>query len=218
VIGENVRLGDRVSVGSHCVIAADSSIGDDSVLHARVTVYHGVKIGKRARVHSNTVLGADGFGFARDGAESVRIRQLGSVVIGDDVDIGAGTTIDRGAIDDTLIANGVKIDNQVQVGHNCVVGENTILCGCVSLAGSVTIGKNCIMGGRSGSVGHIEIVDGVQVSAMSLVSKSITEPGMYSSGTGHMKTREWKRNIVRFQQLDEIARRLKKLEKQLADQ
>jgi len=138
-------------------------------------------------------------------------------VIGDDVEIGASTTIDRGAIEDTIIANGVKIDNQVQIGHNCIIGEHSILCGCVALAGSVTIGKYCIMGGGSGAVGHITIADKTQVSAMSLVSKSILTPDLYSSGTGQMKTSDWKRAIVRFQQLDSIAKRVKKLEQNSDD-
>jgi UDP-3-O-[3-hydroxymyristoyl] glucosamine N-acyltransferase len=135
------------------------------------------------------------------------------VRIGDDVEIGAGTTIDRGALDDTIIEQGVKIDNQVQIAHNCKIGAHSVICGCTGLAGSVTIGKYCIMGGGSGAIGHITIADKVQVSAMSLVSGSILEPGRYSSGTKHMKTSEWKRSIVRFQQLDSIAKRLKELEK-----
>ncbi len=133
--------------------------------------------------------------------------------VGDDVEIGAGTTIDRGAIDDTIIEQGVKIDNQVQIGHNCHIGEHSVICGCTAIAGSVKLGKYCVMGGASGAVGHITIADKVQVSAMSLVSQSIKEAGTYSSGTGHMKTKDWKRNIVRFAQLDSIAKRLKELEK-----
>ena len=173
-----------------------------------------MQLADRVIIHSGAVIGADGFGFAIDGATSIKIYQLGSVRIDDDVEIGAGTTIDRGAIEDTVIERGVKIDNQVQIAHNCHIGENSIICGCTALAGSVTLGKNCIMGGASGAVGHITIADGVQVSAMSLVSKSILESGRYSSGTGQMRTSEWKRSIVRFQQLDSIARRLKEIERQ----
>jgi UDP-3-O-[3-hydroxymyristoyl] glucosamine N-acyltransferase len=206
-IGEGSQIGAGAVIGQHCVLGANCK------LYSSVTLYHGVKLGANVIIHSGAVIGADGFGFAFDGTRSIKIHQLGGVTIGDDVDIGAGTTIDRGAIDDTVIGNGVKIDNQVQIGHNCTIGEHTIICGCAAIAGSVTIGKYCIMGGASGAVGHITIADKVQVSAMSLVSKSITEPGMYSSGTGHMKTSEWKRNIVRFQQLDSIVRRLKEIEK-----
>ena len=231
VIHPTALLGNSVSVGAHAVIEAGVIIGDNSIigagsfigtdsvlgkncrLHSGVTLYHKIIIGSDVVIHSAAVIGADGFGFAFDGSKSIKIYQLGSVVIGDDVEIGVGTTIDRGTIEDTIIEQGVKIDNQVQIGHNCQIGAHTVICGCAAIAGSVTIGKYCVMGGASGAVGHITIGDRVQVSAMSLISKSISEPGMYSSGTGHMKTAEWKRNIVRFQQLDSIAKRVKEIEK-----
>lgn len=213
VIGAHVQIGENSIIGPGCLIEANCQIGAGCRIYGNVTLYHSVKLGSNVIINSGSVIGADGFGFASDGRQSHKIHQLGSVQIGDNVDIGAGTTIDRGAIEDTIIERGVKIDNQVQIGHNCHIGEHTIICGCVAIAGSVTIGKHCIMGGASGAVGHITIADKVQISAMSLVSKSIVEPGMYSSGTGHMKTSMWKRNIVRFQQLDSIARRLKELEK-----
>ncbi len=217
VIEKGTVIGKGVSIGSGCFIGENCVIGDDSKLYSGVTIYHKVKLGSRVTIHAGSVIGADGFGFAFDGKRSVKIHQLGSVVIGDDVEIGASTTIDRGAIEDTTVANGVKIDNQVQIGHNCIIGEHSILCGCVALAGSVTIGKYCIMGGGSGAVGHITIADKTQVSAMSLVSKSILTPDFYSSGTGQMKTSDWKRAIVRFQQLDSIAKRVKKLEQNSDD-
>ncbi len=213
-VASGARIGDRTVIEPGCSIGANVQIGADCHLHGNVTLYHDVQLADRVAIHGGSVIGADGFGFAFDGRKSVKIYQLGSVRIGEDVEIGAGTTIDRGAIEDTVIERGVKIDNQVQIAHNCHIGENSIICGCTALAGSVTLGKNCIMGGASGAVGHITIADGVQVSAMSLVSKSILEPGRYSSGTGQMRTSEWKRNIVRFQQLDSIARRLKEIEKQ----
>ncbi len=227
----SARLDDSVSVGPHAVIEADVLVGANSVIGANsylgrgatlgancqlynnVTLYHGVIVGNDAIIHTAAVIGADGFGFAFDGKKSVKIHQLGTVIVGDDVEIGAGTTIDRGAIDDTIIEQGVKIDNQVQIGHNCHIGEHSVICGCTAIAGSVKLGKYCVMGGASGAVGHITIADKVQVSAMSLVSQSIKEAGTYSSGTGHMKTKDWKRNIVRFAQLDSIAKRLKELEK-----
>lgn len=212
VIDANVKLGNDVVVGAGCYIGQGASLGDGCKLHNNVTLYHGVSLGRSVAVHSGSVIGADGFGFAFDGAKSVKIHQLGGVRIGDDVEIGAGTTIDRGALEDTEIGNGVKIDNQVQIAHNCKIGDHTIICGCVAIAGSVTIGKYCIMGGASGAVGHISIADKVQVSAMSLVSQSIAEPGMYSTGTIQAKTPEWKRNALRFQQLDSIAKRLKEIE------
>lgn len=212
VIEAGVEIGENCSIGAGCFIGRGAKLGVDSVLHNGVTLYHGVVLGKNAIVHSGAVIGADGFGFAFDGERSVKIHQLGSVLIGDDVEIGAGTTIDRGAIEDTVIGEGVKIDNQVQIGHNTKVGDHSVICGCTAIAGSATIGKYCVLGGASGMVGHLSIADGVKVSAMSLVNKSITEPGTYSSGTGQMKTSDWKRAVVRFQQLDGMARRLKDLE------
>jgi UDP-3-O-[3-hydroxymyristoyl] glucosamine N-acyltransferase len=176
-------------------------------------LYHEVTLGDRVVIHSASVIGADGFGFAFDGERSVKIAQLGGVRIGNDVEIGAASTIDRGALLDTIIGEGVKIDNHVQIGHNCVIGKHTIICGCAALAGSVTVGEYCIFGGGSGAVGHITVADRVQVSAMALLSKSVTEAGMVSSGTLASPTPEWKRNALRFQQLDNIAKRLKELER-----
>ncbi len=224
-------LGEHVSIGSHAVVEANAEIGEGAVIgagsyvgarsrigkHSRlfpnVTVYHDVSIGERAVVHSSVVLGADGFGFAFDGRQAIKIAQLGGVQIGDDVEIGAGSTIDRGALDDTVIGSGVKIDNQVQIAHNCVIGEHTIICGCSAIAGSTTIGRYCTIGGAVGIIGHLQIADKVMISAMSLVSQSIAEPGIYSSGTGLLESKEWKRNIVRFRQLDDMAKRLRELEK-----
>lgn len=213
VIEANANIADGVTIGAGSFIGESATLGAGCRLQSNVTLYHGVTLGANVIIHSGSIIGADGFGFAFDGSRSIKVHQLGSVRIGDDVEIGACTTIDRGALDDTLIEQGVKIDNQVQIAHNCKIGAHSIICGCVGIAGSVTIGEYCIMGGGSGAVGHITIADKVQVSAMSLVSKSIAEPGRYSSGTMHMKTSEWKRNIVRFQQLDSIAKRLKEIEK-----
>lgn len=227
----SVVLGENVSLGSHVVVEANAEIGEGSVIgagsyvgarsrigkHCRVfpnvTLYHDVRIGDRAVIHSSVVVGADGFGFAFDGRQSIKIAQLGGVQIGDDVEIGAGSTIDRGALDDTVIGTGVKIDNQVQIAHNCVIGEHTIICGCSAIAGSTTIGRYCTIGGAVGIIGHLQIADKVMISAMSLVSQSIAESGIYSSGTGLLESKEWKRNIVRFRQLDDMAKRLRELEK-----
>ncbi len=213
VIEDDVEIGANSSIGPGTVIERGVRLGENCRLHAHVILYHEVRIGSRVTIHSQAVIGADGFGFAFDGARRVKIQQLGTVEIGDDVDIGAGTTVDRGTIEDTIVERGVKIDNQVQIGHNCHIGAHTVICGCTAIAGSARIGKYCVLGGASGMVGHLSLADGVQVSAMSLVSKSITEPGTYSSGTGQMKTADWKRAIVRFQQLDGIVRRLKELER-----
>ena len=213
VIEADVRVGARTKIGAGCSIGARSSIGEDCILYANASLYHDVHIADRVVLHSSVVIGADGFGFAFDGKQSIKIAQLGGVRIGDDVEIGAGSTVDRGALDDTIIEHGVKIDNHVQIAHNCVVGEHTIICGCSAIAGSTTIGRYCTIAGGVGIVGHVHIVDKVMISAMSLVSKSITEAGIYSSGTGLLENKEWRRNIVRLRQLDDMAKRLKELEK-----
>ena len=213
VIEENVKIGETCSIGSGCFLGENVELGSNCDLHSNVSIYHRVTVGDNAIIHSGSVIGADGFGFAFDGEKSVKIRQLGGVDIGNDVEIGSCSTIDRGALEDTIICDGVKIDNQVQIGHNCKIGENSIICGCTGIAGSVTIGKHCVLGGGSGAVGHISIADKVHVSARTLVSESISEPGVYSSGTWHMKTSEWKRSNIHFKQLDSIVKRLKKLEK-----
>ena len=213
VIDANVSIADAVRIGSGCYIGEGSSLGQACVLHSGVKIYHGVHMGSGVIVHSGTIIGADGCGFAFDGAKSVKFHQLGGVVIGDDVEVGAGSTIDRGALDDTVIERGVKLDNMVHIGHNCRIGEHTVICGCSALGGSTIVGKYCVLGAGVGVVGHLTIADRVQVSARTLISRTISEPGMYSSGTGQMKTAEWKRSIVRFKQLDSMAKRLKALEK-----
>ena len=218
-IGPNVIVEASAVIGAESVIEANSYIGkgviigDKCHVYANVTIYREVKIGHKVIIHSGSVIGADGFGFAFDGEKSIKIHQLGSVQIGNEVEVGACTTIDRGALDNTIIGDGVKIDNQVQIGHNSKIGDHSVICGCTGIAGSVTIGKYCVMGGASGAVGHVNIADRVQVSAMSLVSESIEEPGVYSSGTRHMKTSDWKRSNIRFQQLDSIYKKVKNLEK-----
>ena len=213
VVEEGVRLGAGTVLGAGCSIGARSTLGENCTLFANVSLYHDVHIGDRVVLHSSVVIGADGFGFAFDGRQSIKIAQLGGVQIGNDVEIGAGSTVDRGALDDTVIEHGVKIDNHVQIAHNCVIGEHTIICGCSAIAGSTSIGRYCTIGGGVGIIGHLQITDKVMISAMSLVSQSIPEPGVYSSGTGLLESKEWKRNIVRFRQLDDMAKRLRELEK-----
>lgn len=212
VIAAGVVVGEGAVIGAGCVIAENCRLGKNCRLVCNVTLYHGVRLGDRVVVHAGAVIGADGFGFAFDGSKSVKISQLGSVDIGNDVEIGAGTTIDRGALDNTVIEQGVKIDNQVQIGHNCRIGAHTVICGCSAIAGSADIGSYCVLGGGSGVVGHITIVDRVRVSARTLVSQSIDEPGDYASGTGIMKSAQWRRNAIRFSKLDEMVKRIKKLE------
>ncbi|MCW8885421.1 MAG: UDP-3-O-(3-hydroxymyristoyl)glucosamine N-acyltransferase [Motiliproteus sp.] len=214
VIGANTTIEKDVVIGANTVVEADCRIGSGSQLAANVSVYHESIIGERVIIHSAAVIGADGFGFAPNRQQWVKIAQIGRVVIGDDVEIGAGTTIDRGALGDTCIADGVKLDNQIQVAHNVEIGENTAIAGCVAIAGSTKIGRRCAIAGASNIVGHLTIADDVQVMANTLVTKSISSPGVYASGTGMMPHRKWKRNVVRFRQLDQLASRLSVLEKQ----
>lgn len=213
VIEAGVVLGDRVVIGANSVVGADSQLGDGCYLHPNVTLYHGVVVGKRGILHSSCVIGGDGFGFAHDGSSWQKIAQLGGVRLGDDVEVGSCSSIDRGALGDTLIGNGVKIDSQVQIAHNVQIGDHSALAGCVGIAGSTRVGRHCMLGGGVGLSGHLVICDGVQITGMTLVTNSILEPGTYSSGTGAMENSQWRRNAVRFKQLDNIARRLARLEK-----
>ncbi|MFA5631527.1 MAG: UDP-3-O-(3-hydroxymyristoyl)glucosamine N-acyltransferase [Porticoccaceae bacterium] len=213
VVGERVVIGDGSYIGPGTVIGDDTVVGTGCYFHANVTVYHGLFIGNNVIIHSSTVIGADGFGFANERGSWVKIHQLGSVEIGNDVEIGACTTIDRGALGNTVIGNGVIIDNLVQIAHNVVVGDNSALAGCAAIAGSSKIGKNCVMAGGAGLVGHIELCDGVTITGRAVITKSITTPGVYSSGTPFDENRQWRKNAVRFGQLDDIAKRLAALEK-----
>ncbi|MGI9285599.1 MAG: UDP-3-O-(3-hydroxymyristoyl)glucosamine N-acyltransferase [Pseudomonadales bacterium] len=212
-----VRLGDDVVLGAGAFIGSGAQIGSGSHIAANVTICHGVIVGARVRIHSGAVVGADGFGFARSPDEGwVKIHQLGTVTIGDDVEIGACTSIDRGALQNTVIGKRVIIDNQVQIAHNVEIGENTAIAGCVGIAGSAKIGANCSLGGGVGVAGHLSIADNVTVTGMTLVSKSITEAGVYSSGTALSKHAAWQKNAVRFLQLDKLHKRVVALEKRLS--
>ena len=212
VVEDRVELSEGVIIGPGCVIGAETKIAEFSVLYANVSLYHEIQVGARCIIHSGVVIGADGFGFANDQGKWEKIAQLGSVRIGNDVDIGAGTTIDRGALDDTVIGDGVILDNQVQVAHNVVIGNQTAIAGCTAIAGSTVIGKCCTIAGAVGIVGHIVIADNVHITAMTLVTKSISNPGAYSSGTGMDDFESWRKNAARFRKLDTLARRVKKLE------
>ena len=210
VIGPRCIVGEGAAIGSHSVLGEGVSVGAGTRLHPRVTIYDGCTVGVRCILHSGAVIGADGFGMARDHGEWVKIAQVGAVRIGDDVEVGANTTIDRGALDDTVIGEGVKLDNQIQIGHNCVIGAHTVIAGCCGIAGSVTIGRDCLIGGGVGIVGHLTICDGVTLSGYSFVTKSITKPGTYTSGTPAMPHGEWLRNSAHLRHLDEIVRRVPK--------
>lgn len=217
VIGANVSIGAGSIIHPGTVIEADCQLGEGCVLYANVTLYHGVRAGHRVTLHSGCVIGADGFGFAPSRDGWVKIHQLGGVVIGNDVEIGANTTVDRGALDDTCIGDGVIIDNQVQIAHNVVIGDGTAIAGCTGIAGSTTIGKGCTIAGGAAIAGHLTIADGVHITATTLVSKSLTEKNSYSSGTPLEKSSKWKKNAARFNQLDETVRRVIALEKKLND-
>lgn len=213
VIEDGAVIGDDVVIGPGSVVGADSVIGAGSRLHAHVSVCHGVVIGERVVLNSHCVIGGDGFGFAHDGSRWHKIAQLGGVVLGDDVEVGSCSSIDRGALGDTVIGNDVKIDSQVQIAHNVQIGDHSALAGCVGIAGSTKVGRHCMLGGGVGLSGHLTLCDGVQVTGMSLVTNSIQEPGVYSSGTGSMRNALWRKNAVRFKQLDELAKRVTRLEK-----
>jgi UDP-3-O-[3-hydroxymyristoyl] glucosamine N-acyltransferase len=203
VVAAGARVGERARIGAGCVVGEDAAVGDDSLLHPRVTVYPGCSVGARCILHSGAVIGADGFGMAPDAGRWVKIPQVGRAVLGDDVEVGANTTIDRGALGDTVVEEGVKIDNQVQVAHNCRIGAHTVIAGCTGIAGSAVIGRHCVIGGGVGIVGHITIADGVTVTGTTFVTKSITEPGVYSSGMPMMPHADWLRNAARLRRLGE---------------
>lgn len=209
-IGEDAIIGEHVRIGPGCHIGAGSEIGDGTRLAARVTVYEACRIGARGIVHSGVVIGADGFGFAPEGGAWLKIPQTGRVLIGDDVEIGANTTIDRGALDDTIIGNGVKLDNQIQVGHNVVIGDHCVMAGCVGIAGSARIGKGCMVGGGAIILGHLEVAERCTISAMTLITKSITEPGTYTSAMPFMKHEDWLKNAAQLRKLDSIAQAARK--------
>ncbi|GGY63531.1 UDP-3-O-acylglucosamine N-acyltransferase [Cellvibrio zantedeschiae] len=211
VIGDNVNLGDGVVIGAGAVVGTNSSIGARTRLYANVTVYHDISIGEDCIFHSGCVIGADGFGFAPASTGWMKIHQLGSVVIGNNVEIGANTTIDRGALDNTFIDDGVIIDNLVQIGHNVRLGKNTAIAAHTAIAGSTTIGDNCTIAGAVAIAGHVTLADRVHITGMSMVSNSISEAGSYSSGVPLGPTKEWRKNAARFRQLDSLATRIIKL-------
>lgn len=220
-IGAGVRIAAGVQIAAGAIIGENSVIGRDSVIGANtriypgVFIYHGVSVGSDCVIQSGAVLGSDGFGFAPSEQGWQKIAQLGGVIIGDRVEIGANTTIDRGALENTVVEDGVILDNQIQIAHNVVVGKNTAIAACSAIAGSTTVGANCVIGGASGIAGHLKVADGVHITAMTMVIKSLDKPGVYSSGTGVQPNSDWKKSIARLRRLDSMAERLKKLEKQL---
>ncbi|MGB8516884.1 MAG: UDP-3-O-(3-hydroxymyristoyl)glucosamine N-acyltransferase [Gallionella sp.] len=215
VIGARAVIGAHCVIGEGCVIGAGTVIGSHARLYPRVVVYHNCVLGERLIAHSGVVIGADGFGFAIDGDHWTKIPQIGRVVIGNDVEIGANTTIDRGALADTIIEEGVKLDNQIQIAHNVRIGAHTAIAGCVGIAGSATIGKYCRIGGSAGILGHLQIADYVEIASFSLIGKSIREAGSYAAIYPFTKTEEWRKNAVHLRHLDELVHRLKTLEQEV---
>ena len=207
-IGARSVIGDGCVVGPGCVIGTDCELGDGSQLVSGVTLVTRVRLGRRVRVHPGAVLGADGFGLAMDQGRWIKVPQMGGVLVGDDCEIGANTCIDRGALEDTVLEEDVRLDNHIQIGHNVHIGAHTAMAGCSAAAGSARIGRYCLVGGGAGVLGHLEVCDRVTITAMSLVTHSIREPGEYSSGTPLTDNRTWRRNAARFKQLDALARRI----------
>lgn len=218
VIGAGAVIGAQSVIGEGCCIGDNVVIGSGVRLYPRVVIYYGCVIGDNLIAHSGVVIGSDGFGIAMDEGRWVKIPQIGRVVIGNDVEIGANTTIDRGALDDTVIEDGVKLDNQIQIAHNVRIGAHTAIAGCVGIAGSTTIGKYCQIGGSAGILGHLKIADHVVISSFTLIGKSIREAGSYAGIFPFSKTDDWKRSAVHLRNLDEMSNRIKVLEKMLLKQ
>ena len=216
-IGPGARVGERCVVGPGSRVARGSQLGEDCRLMANVTVYHDCILGSRVIVHGGAVIGADGFGLAMEAGVWRKIPQIGRVIIGDDVEIGANTTIDRGALDDTVIEDGVKLDNQIQIGHNCRIGAHTAIAGCVGIAGSTRIGRYCRIGGSAMIGGHLQIVDNVEIGGATAVPKSILKPGTYSGLFPISQHQDWLRNAAHIRHLDALANRVRELESRLAD-
>lgn len=215
VVGEGVSIGPGCVIGPGCIIGNNVSIGAGTRLVARVTLCADTVIGERCVIHPGAVVGSDGFGLANDRGSWVKVPQLGRVVVGDDVDIGANTTIDRGSLRDTIVEDGVKLDNLIQVAHNVRIGAHTAIAGCTGIAGSTTIGRHCIIGGLAGIAGHLEISDGVTITGMSLVTRSMTESGSYSGNLPAVSTGVWRRMIARMRHIDELFQRVRKIESAL---
>ena len=223
-IGANVYIGANTVLGEGCrilagaVIEHDCTLGDETVVRANAVIYYGCTLGKRVEIHSGAVIGADGFGLAFAGDSWFKIPQTGAVTLGDDVEIGSNTNIDRGAMSDTTVGCGTKIDNQVQIGHNCKIGSHTVIAAKTGISGSVTIGNYCIIGGGVGTVGHIEIADKTTIGGGTSVTHSITESGTHVAGIFPMSSyRDWARNAVHIHRLNDTAKRIRQLEQQLAE-
>ncbi len=217
VLRDGASIGARSVIGPNVVIGQDTMVGEDCRLYANVTIYHNCRIGDRVILHSGCVIGSDGFGLAPDQGKWEKIPQIGRVIVGDDVEVGAGTTIDRGALDDTVIEDGVKLDNLIQVAHNVKIGAHTAIAACTGIAGSARIGKHCTIGGAAMIFGHIEIADGTRISTNTLITKSLIRPGTYTSALPFSEHKEWQRNAVHLRHLDTLVERIKLLERKVAE-
>ena len=215
VVCENSHIADNVSLGCNSFVGPNSSIDKGTILFPNVTIYHGIKIGKNCLLHSGVVIGSDGFGYANDQGVWVKIPQTGGVNIGNNVEIGANSCVDRGALNNTIISDGVKIDNLCHIAHNVEIGENTAMAAYSGVAGSTKLGRSCTLSGRSSIIGHLNIADGTHITACTLVNRSNDEPGIFSSGTGMQENKVWRKNVARFKQLDSMAKKLRELEKKL---
>lgn len=215
VVESGVEIGDAAYIGPGSIVGNRATIGARTRLVGHVFVGDRCSIGEDCLLHPGAVIGSDGFGFARDGEQWQKVPQLGRVTIGNSVEIGANTTIDRGALDDTVVGNGVKLDNQIQIAHNVYIGDNTAIAAFVGIAGSTRIGRRCTLGGQAGIIGHLDIADDVHITAGSLVTSSINQAGVYSSSLKAEPAEKWRRNAARLHQLDAMSRRLKKLEEKL---
>lgn len=216
VIESGVVIGANAQIGAGCFIGKNAKIGENTKLWANVSIYHEVEVGAQCLFHSGVVVGSDGFGFAKEQGKWLKIPQLGRVIVGNRVELGANTTVDRGALGDTVIEDGVIIDNQCQIAHNDIIGENTAIAGCTVVAGSTKIGKNCTIGGAVAINGHMSVADNSYITGFSMVTKEITEAGVYSSGMPATTNKEWRKNTARLRQIDAMYKRLAKLEKELA--
>lgn len=217
VIGSGAFVGARTAVGANCVVGEGAAIGEDCLLHANVTIYHRCEIGDRAILHSGCVIGSDGFGFAPNEGAWEKIPQIGRVRVGNDVEIGACTTIDRGALEDTVIEDGVKLDNLIHVAHNVVIGAHTAIAACTGIAGSAKIGRRCTIGGAAMIAGHLEIADDTRISTNTLITKSLPRAGTYTSALPFSEHETWQRNAVHMRNLDKLVNRVKALEKKLGE-
>jgi UDP-3-O-[3-hydroxymyristoyl] glucosamine N-acyltransferase len=215
VIADSATIGAFSVIGEGCYIGENAVIGSHVRLYPRVVVYHDCVIGDNLIAHSGVVIGSDGFGMAMDEGHWIKIPQIGRVVIGNDVEIGANTTVDRGALDDTVIEDGVKLDNQIQIAHNVRIGAHTAIAGCVGIAGSTTIGRYCLIGGSAGILGHLQIADRVEIAAFTLIGKSIREAGSYAAIFPFSRADDWRKNTVHLRHLDDLVKRIKNLELRL---